>query len=72
MTCTAMLLVFGAINLHTVAAQINVSPTCSHNPSCVTLSGVIFSHFSGDLNLVLLPGTHNLGFGVFQELKAFH
>ena len=58
MTCTAMLLVFAVINLQLVAAQINVSPTCSGSPSCVTLSGVSTS--SGDLNLVLLPGTHNL------------
>ena len=60
MTCTTILLVLGAINLQLVAAQINVSPTCSGNPSCVTLSGVVSSPSSGELSLVLLPGTHNL------------
>ena len=59
MTCTAILLVFGALNLQLAATQINVSPTCSGNSSCVTLSDVS-SPSSGDLNLVLLPGTHNL------------
>ena len=61
MTCTAMLLVFGAINLHLVAAQVNVSPTYSNNqdPSLITLSSVS-NPSSGDLNLVLLPGTHNI------------
>ena len=61
MTCTTMLLVFGVLNLQLVAAQMIVSPTCSNNqdPSCLTLSGVS-NPSSGDLNLVLLPGTHNL------------